>query len=165
MNMPNVLWMSSLLEGKLYKMDRNWSKRQWINYVFIMWSMIFPHHPLWLLQKNAGLLELFHFLSALSLRMAALNRGGSDIFFKEADKICTLQTNLAKVPDKKWTLRTHFAKSTDKNLRVRIPVTFGGADKKWNVPYGLPLFKAVFPKAPYTVDSLITDTSIRRTPL
>ena len=36
MNTPNVLWMSSLLEGKLYKMDRNWSKRQQINYVFIM---------------------------------------------------------------------------------------------------------------------------------
>lgn len=40
-----------------------------------------------------------------------------------------------------------FAKSTDKNLRVRIPVTFGGADKNWNVPYGLPLFNAVFTKA------------------
>ena len=66
-----------------------------------MCSTIFSDHPLRLLQKNAGLLGLFHFLSALSLRMAALNRGGSDIFFREADKICTLETNFAKVPDKK----------------------------------------------------------------
>ena len=51
----------------------------------------------------------------------------------------------------------HFAKITDRNLRVRIPVTFGGADKKWNVPYGLPLFKAVFTKAPYTNKDIIKE--------
>ena len=50
-----------------------------------------------------------------------------------------------------------FAKSTDKNLRVRIPVTFGGADKKWNVPYGLPLFKAVFTKAQCTNKGMIKE--------
>ena len=35
--------------------------------------------------------------------------------------------------------------------------TFGGADKKWNVPYGLPLFKAVFTKAPYTNKDIIKE--------
>ena len=50
-----------------------------------------------------------------------------------------------------------FAKSSDKNLKFRIPVTFSGAGKKWNVPYGLPLFKAVFTKAPYTNKGMIKE--------
>ena len=50
-----------------------------------------------------------------------------------------------------------FAQTTDKNLRVRIPVTFGGAYKNWNVPYGLPLFKAVFTKAQYTNKGMIKE--------
>ena len=44
-----------------------------------------------------------------------------------------------------------------KILRVRIPVTFGGADKNWNVPCGLPLFKAVFIKAQYTNKGMIKE--------
>ena len=100
MNAPNVLWMSSLLEGKLYKMDRNWSKRQQINYVFIMWSMIFPHHPLWLLQKNARLLGMFHFLSALSLRMASLNRGVQIFSSKKPTKLVSFRQILQRCQTK-----------------------------------------------------------------
>ena len=122
--------------------------------MFIVCSMIFPDHPLWLLQKNARLLGMFHFLSALSLRMAS----------KKPTQFVPFRQILQRCQTKNEPFGLHFAKSTDKNLRVRIPVTFGGADKKWNVPYGLPLFKAVFPKTPNTVDSLITDTSVKRTP-
>ena len=122
-----------------------------------MWSTIFPDHPLWLLQKNARLLGMFHFLSALSLRMAALNRGVQIFSSKKPTKFVPFRQILQRCQTKNEPFGLHFAKSTDKNLRVRIPVTFGGADKKWNVPYGLPLFKAVFTKAPYTNKGMIKE--------
>ena len=50
---------------------------------------------------------------------------------------------LQRVPTKIW------------GFGFRSP--FGGADKKWNVPYGLPLFKAVFTKAPYTNKGMIKE--------
>lgn len=97
--------------------------------------MIFPDHPLWLLQKNARLLGMFHFLSPLSLRMASLNRGVQIFSSKKPTKFVPFRQILQRCQTKNEPFGLHFEKSTNKNLRVRIPVTFGGADKKWNVPY------------------------------
>ena len=53
--------------------------------------------------------------------------GCLDFFFKEADKILTLYTNLSKLLTKSEPFGFHFSKGADKNLRVRIPVIRGGA--------------------------------------
>ena len=90
---------------------------------------------------------MFHFLSALSLRMAALNRGVQIFSSKKPTKFVPFRQILKGAKQKINPSDFIFAQTTDKNLRVRIPVTFGGADKNWNVPYGLPLFNAVFTKA------------------
>ena len=69
--------------------------------------------------------------------------GGIDFFFEEAKKICTLRKNFSKATKNK-PLGFHFSKGADKNLRVQIPVIFGGGrgggvhvKKKQNVPTDL----------------------------
>ena len=66
----------------------------------------------------------FHinFISNTSKDDGFLNRGFRLFFFKEAEKIWTLHTNLSKVLIKKEPFRFHFLKGADKNLRVWIPI-------------------------------------------
>ena len=77
-----------------------------------------------------------NFISNTSKDDGFLNRRFRLFFFKEAEKIWTLQTNLSKVLRKKGTLQISFFKGCRQKFEgLDSNNSYGGADKKWNVPF------------------------------